>query len=292
MSTGTLFIGGRYRSELDNGTPNASGQLWPFAAGTSTFQQTFVDSALTTPNTFVSDGFGGIYLVLDSRGEAPVWLAAAPYKFVEKTAAGVVISTTDNVWSVAGYVASAISAAIAGIPSPDTIPPGVIADYGGAGVPAGWLACNGAEVSRTAYAALFAVIGTTWGAGNGSTTFTLPDGRGRVPVGAGGAVTADLGNTIGAVGGAVAHTLTVAEMPSHAHPGSSAADSGHTHSYWSDHGFGTPNGGQANANSNTGLLESTGTGSAAITLTIATQGGGAAFSVLQPSLVVARIIKT
>ena len=58
-------------------------------------------------------------------------------------------------------------------------PSGQIAFFAGSSAPAGWLKANGAAVSRTAYAALFAVIGTTYGAGDGSTTFNLPDLRGE-----------------------------------------------------------------------------------------------------------------
>lgn len=59
------------------------------------------------------------------------------------------------------------------------MPPGVTIPYGGSTPPSGWLECNGAAVSRTAYADLFAAIGTTWGSGDGSTTFNLPDLRGE-----------------------------------------------------------------------------------------------------------------
>ena len=59
------------------------------------------------------------------------------------------------------------------------IPPGTIIHYAGRTVPSGWLICNGANVSRRDYAALFAAIGTTYGAGNGSTTFGLPNMGGR-----------------------------------------------------------------------------------------------------------------
>ena len=62
---------------------------------------------------------------------------------------------------------------------------GEIKMYGGASAPTGWLLCDGSAVSRTTYAPLFAVIGTTYGIGDNSTTFNLPDGRGKVPVGAG-----------------------------------------------------------------------------------------------------------
>jgi hypothetical protein len=59
------------------------------------------------------------------------------------------------------------------------IPPGTIIHYAGRTVPSGWLICNGSTASRTDYAALFAAIGTTYGAGNGSTTFGLPNMNGR-----------------------------------------------------------------------------------------------------------------
>lgn len=63
------------------------------------------------------------------------------------------------------------------------LPAGVIAPYAGSAAPSGWLLCHGQAVSRTTFAALFTAIGTTYGSGDGSTTFNLPDLRGRVPVG-------------------------------------------------------------------------------------------------------------
>ena len=65
----------------------------------------------------------------------------------------------------------------------DMTPPGVVAPYAGTTAPGGWLMARGQSVSRTTYAALFAAIGTTFGAGDGLTTFALPDLQGRVPVG-------------------------------------------------------------------------------------------------------------
>jgi microcystin-dependent protein len=62
-------------------------------------------------------------------------------------------------------------------------PAGVISMYGGSTAPNGWLLCDGSAVSRTTYARLFSAIGTKYGAGNGSTTFNLPNFKGRVPVG-------------------------------------------------------------------------------------------------------------
>jgi microcystin-dependent protein len=66
---------------------------------------------------------------------------------------------------------------------PSLVPPGTVQFYAANTAPAGWVKANGAELSRTTYAALFAAIGTTFGVGNGSTTFNLPDLRGEFPRG-------------------------------------------------------------------------------------------------------------
>jgi microcystin-dependent protein len=88
--------------------------------------------------------------------------------------------------------------------------------------PSGWLSCDGSAVSRTTYASLFAVMGTTFGSGNGATTFNLPDFRGRAPVGIGQGDTAEGGGTgtsrsLASKFGAETHRLTVSQMPSHTH---------------------------------------------------------------------------
>ncbi len=80
--------------------------------------------------------------------------------------------------------------------------------------PAGYLLENGAAVSRTTYANLFAALGTRYGAGDGSSTFNLPDSRGRVSVGKGSGQFA----TLGAKGGAESVVLTFSQMPQHSHP--------------------------------------------------------------------------
>jgi len=92
---------------------------------------------------------------------------------------------------------------------------GVISIFGGTVAPSGWMICDGAAVSRTTYAELFAAIGTTYGTGNGTSTFNIPDFRGRVPTGFD--PNQDEFRNLGDKGGAKTHTLTVNEMPSHTH---------------------------------------------------------------------------
>ena len=104
------------------------------------------------------------------------------------------------------------------------IPTATIVPWSSSSVPSGFLECNGAAVSRSTYSALFAIVGTTYGAGDGATTFNLPDLQDNVAVGKSG--TKALASTGGAntvassgnVGGSTANaTLTTAQLASHSH---------------------------------------------------------------------------
>jgi microcystin-dependent protein len=105
------------------------------------------------------------------------------------------------------------------------VPSGTIVAYGGSSAPSGWLFADGSEVSRTQFRTLFQAIGTTYGAGNGSTTFRLPDLRGRVPVGAdGSAGRLSANDALGQAAGEEKHTLSLGETPSHAHAAYTASN--------------------------------------------------------------------
>jgi microcystin-dependent protein len=96
----------------------------------------------------------------------------------------------------------------------DIVPAGVIVPYAGSAAPSGWLLCNGQAVSRTTYATLWGVLSTTYGAGDGSSTFNVPNLLGRVPVGKSASGTFA---TLAGTGGEETHVLTQGEMPIHTH---------------------------------------------------------------------------
>jgi microcystin-dependent protein len=160
------------------------------------------------------------------------------------------------------------------------VPVGTVAMTACAIVPAGYLLCDGGAVSRTTYPALFTAIGTVHGAGDGSTTFNVPDFRGRGPLGAG----AGVGLTSRALGtklGEETHLLTVPEMPSHTH-----VQDAHTHSIT------TPGTMNLNGTENRGPGQDPTIQSGATVATNQNTGGGGAHNNMQPSTVVYFIIKT
>lgn len=193
------------------------------------------------------------------------------------------------------------------------MPSGVMFDFAGASAPTGFLLCDGSAVSRSTYADLFSAIGTTWGAGNGTTTFNVPDLRRKTTIGSGGTAVSGPANTVGATGGAETVTISSANLPLHTHgvgtlalgtdsPDHSHTDSGHHHQKAI-----TSVGGGFNASGNgngIAAYEDTTTASAVIggasarhshAISGATADGGfanTAMANMQPSAVVTKIIKT
>lgn len=146
------------------------------------------------------------------------------------------------------------------------IPAGTIMPTARAAAPSGWMLCQGQAVSRSTYAGLFAAIGTAYGAGNGSTTFNLPNLRGRTPVGL------DTGQTefneLGKTGGTKEETLSIAQMPAHTHVQNSHnhTQNSHNHSQnshshtQSAHSHGPADGGSFLRSSGSGANITTGGG--------------------------------
>lgn len=180
----------------------------------------------------------------------------------------------------------------------NSVPAGAVIDFAGASAPSGWLLCYGQAVSRTTFAALFTAIGTTYGTGDGSTTFNVPDARGRVIAGQDdmGGTSADRltglsggidGDTLGAVGGSQSHTLSTTEIPAHSH---GVTDPGHAHQQRRDDNLGGGGGGTPDANY--GNLEYGLTSSSTTGISIQNTGGGGAHNNVQPTLILNKIIKT
>jgi len=168
--------------------------------------------------------------------------------------------------TVAGDIT--LSGTIVGFTS---IPAGAIIPYISETEPSGWLKCDGSAVSRTTYSTLFAVIGTSFGTGDGSTTFNLPDLQGRTVIGSGSG-SGLTSRTLAASGGAEtdSHTLTLDEIPAH------------THTYRSNESGGTAQGGCCAA------------GDVFSTVSSGSSGGGSAHThdIVQPFLVLNYMIKT
>jgi microcystin-dependent protein len=155
------------------------------------------------------------------------------------------------------------------------MPIGSGCDYFGSTAPEDFMFADGSAISRTTYAELFAIIGTTYGAGDGSTTFNLPDKRTRVSVMR--QANDDTFANLGATGGEKKHTLTVEEMPSHTHPYKDyTAKASETKKTWDV---------EKNTNSVTGV------GNNDNSRTTTATGGGQAHNILQPYIVCNYIIK-
>lgn len=176
--------------------------------------------------------------------------------------------------------------------SPSFVPTGSVIPFAGATAPTGWLLSFGQNVSRSTYAALFAVIGTTYGVGDGSTTFGLPDLRGRVIAGQddmGGTSANRLtglsggvdGDILGGTGGLETHTLTESQIPAHRHlSGITQSGSSNAMAY----------GSTAISPSTSGSMSEDGD-NGTITSNTSNTGGGTAHNNVQPTIILNYIIK-
>lgn len=209
------------------GVPYNGAQAWFYATGTSTPQNTYADVNCTVPNPNP--------VLTNSAGFWPqiFMIPAPPYRIVVQDPDGAVLFDCDP----CGGVPTG-----AGITSPGLVPVGAIMPYGGAAPPTGWVWCDGSEVSRTVFPALFASIGTRFGLGDGATTFNVPDLRGNVAAGndaMGGIAAGRLTSGNSGVDGATTGAMGGSELvQTHNHdlndPGHGHVDGGHTHPVGTD----------------------------------------------------------
>ena len=193
---------------------------------------------------------------------------------------------------MANYEATKYNFAGADLTGIEGIPTATIVPWSASSIPTGFLECNGAAVSRSTYSALFAIVGTTYGAGDGSSTFLLPDIQDNVPLGKSG--TKALASTGGAntvastgnVGGSTANaTLSTAQLASHSHPVPATRGSPDDPNNIQ---FGNPRPGDPQPGTNTGS-QGSGTGH---NHNMSATFSGDSTSVVQPYIAVIYIIKT
>ena len=172
-----------------------------------------ISGNLTVSGTTALSGaltYGGVALSNAVTGTGNMVLSASPALTGTPTAPTAAAGTNTTQIATTAFVTQ------------NAVLTGALLMWPTASAPSGYLVCDGTAVSRTTYAALFAIIGTTFGAGDTTTTFNLPNYTNRMPIGAGGTY------ALAATGGSATTTLITANLPSHTH---SITDPGHTHQY-------------------------------------------------------------
>jgi microcystin-dependent protein len=251
-----------------NITALSSTGVTPGAVGTGELEDGAVTEAKLASNAVTNakmadDSVGADELIDNSVGAAAINISG------NGTSGQVVQSDGDGSFSYLTLAAGFVS--------------GMLMPYAGATAPSGWLLCYGQAISRTTYADLFTAIGTVYGTGDGSSTFNLPDLRGRVVAGQddmGGSSANRLtdqtgglnGDTLGDTGGSETHTLTEAQLPAHSH-------------------------GNVVTNVSATFKTNTGDGGASVVQTITqtkattSTGSGDAHNIVQPTIILNYIIK-
>lgn len=228
-------------------------------------------------------------------------LAAKPLRLspsVELTA-GILVQGTPYTCLYNNANAEFYLHSLAGAVNPYSIPLGGIIPFAGGTAPnSSFVLPYGQAINRTTYAGLFALTSTTFGTGDGSTTFNVPDLRGRLPTGKDdmggsaasrfGSVVTDngtiVGITLGSVGGSTSHILTTSEMPTHTH---TVTDPGHQHNIGTFHTItGTGIAGGTGAAEATAATNSNTTG-----ITNQNAGSSSAHAIVQPTIILNYLLR-
>jgi len=220
---------------------------------------------------------------------ASSYVGAATFKSAVSVSGATAFGSTVTVAGAAVFKSNvSIGGTLTGV---DLMPAGAIFPYAGATAPTGYLLSFGQAISRCTYSDLFTAIGTTYGTGDGSSTFNLPDLRGRAVAGQDdmGNTSADRltnqpggvnGDTLGGTGGLETHTLTTAQLAAHTHGAGSYIVPFSTNSEESDQTV------------IRGMNEDEANQTAAITGSSGSTGGGIAHNNIQPTIILNYIIKT
>jgi microcystin-dependent protein len=218
------------------------------------------------------------------------------YYVINQTDAAQTIKASGFGYSVPSGTARAIACDGTDTFGPESSVPyviGAVIDYAGTVVPSGWLLCYGQAVSRATYAALFGAIGGTYGVGDGSSTFNLPDLRGRTTAGKDDMGGSDAGRLLGATAvsgnritlggqlGAATHTLTEAELAVHDHD-----TAAHSHTYTNVNSTSQATGGSSFSS----YVNTQSSSTSSVTVDVLDAGGGDAHNNTQPTTIMSKII--
>ncbi len=297
-------LGGAGWQFFDNsGVPLTGGLIYTYAAGGTTPLITYTSNTGLTPHANP--------IILDSTGRVnEIWVAeGVSHKFVIKTSTGTTIGTYDNLSPIATLPVTIVNGGTGATTALQArtnlgldvivLSSGTIAMWPTITAPSSWLLCDGSAVSRITYDVLFSIIGTDFGAGNGSTTFNLPNYKNRMPYGADIAALAATGGSADAI--VVSHNHTAASASTSTST-SSVSDPGHVHNTPNGEGSsadfyptGNFDGNRADRNWNTssattGISVSTSTSTSTTTTNTATGASGTNAN-LPPYLAINFIIK-